>query len=291
VEATITATGEYGVVEALEPLLNWCVEEWKNAYEAAKQSDQGRMPGFHCEQLLPREWRLTKEGVLARQDLAGDDEARQRAMDFILRQGFFDGQLKVSPDLQTYQYGAVRGKGKLVNYKKVELAKGSEVNLGNWDTGADAFVKAFAQFFAQQLGSSAEGQPNQQSDQPTRREGRNADTEERLKQYLSKHASNYQNLVKRVLLGDEDSRRKFRSKFGPTAIARWIAKECGVEARESEINRIKAAIDKCPTYQQRIRPVFGGNAPADWQEADDAVATQISKTMRRQAGADKCTTR
>ena len=146
VEATITATGEYGFVEAMEPVLATMWAEWKDAYNAWRTGETRGAPLSITEHLQPDEWRLTDQGPLARADLDGDNP--HVALDFVLRRGFFDGQPKLilEPGCEPVsQRESVRGYGQLVTMRKVQAdaASPAAVNVGNWKEGADAFAAAF----------------------------------------------------------------------------------------------------------------------------------------------------
>ena len=146
VEATITATGEYGFVEAMEPVLATMWAEWKDAYNAWRTGETRGAPLSVTEHLKPDEWRLTDQGTLARADLDGDNP--HVALDFVLRRGFFDGQprLILEPGRERVsQREPVRGYGQLVTMRKVQAdaASAPAVNVGNWKEGADALAAAF----------------------------------------------------------------------------------------------------------------------------------------------------
>lgn len=146
VEATITATGEYGFVEAMEPVLASMWPDWKGAYNAWRTGETHGAPLGVTEHLKPDEWRLTDQGVLARADLDGDSP--HIALDFVLRRGFFDGRsrLILEPGRERVsQRESVRGYGQLVTMRKVQADAASPpaVNMGNWKEGADAFAAAF----------------------------------------------------------------------------------------------------------------------------------------------------
>lgn len=145
VEATITATGEYGFVEAIEPVLASMWGEWKDAYRAWRTGETRGAPLSVTEHLKPDEWRLTEQGALARADLDGGQA--ERALDFVLRRGFFDGTpcLILEPGRERIsQRESVRGYGRLVTMRKVQadtLAPPT-VNIGNWKEGADIVTAA-----------------------------------------------------------------------------------------------------------------------------------------------------
>lgn len=147
VEATITATGEYGFVEAVEPVLASMWDEWKDAYHAWRMGEVRNASFSITEHLKPDEWRLTDQGVLARADLDGGS-AEQFVLDFVLRRGFCDGKprLILEPGRERISQGeAVSGYGRLVTMRRVqaETTTAPAVNIGNWKEGADAFAGAF----------------------------------------------------------------------------------------------------------------------------------------------------
>ncbi len=107
-EATITFTGEYGGVEALESAAARIWDDWKDAYAAWTQGDTADSPATYCERLEPSEWRLTPEGVMARQDLDG---AEGRVFVFVLRRGIFDGRIRIA-DGQPFRREPVRGRAR-----------------------------------------------------------------------------------------------------------------------------------------------------------------------------------
>lgn len=186
VEATITATGEYGFVEAMEPVLASMWAEWKDAYNAWRTGETRGAPLSVTEHLKPDEWRLTDQGALARADLDGDSP--HVALDFVLRRGFFDGQPRLIPEpggTRVSQREAVRGKGHLVALRKVrtDSVPTASVNIGNWKEGADAFAAAF-QAVAKAEGNNGkpvESEPRdatpEQAPKRAKRRGRKPDTD------------------------------------------------------------------------------------------------------------------
>jgi hypothetical protein len=139
VEATFTATGEYGSVEALESLPAILWTEWEDAYRQWMSGEQSGTPPFHCERLKPEEWRLTDQGVIARNDLSSGQPAV--VFDFVLKRGYFQHRKPV------------QGNGRLVKYDKSKQTDPKAVNIANWNEGGEAFAKAFSQFFAMQAGN------------------------------------------------------------------------------------------------------------------------------------------
>ncbi|HOI54181.1 MAG TPA: hypothetical protein PLP01_02925 [Phycisphaerae bacterium] len=69
VEATVTATGEHGLVEGFEPVVKAAWQAWAGEYLRGKAGGPADQPTFHCEPLGPQEARLSKEGQQARADV------------------------------------------------------------------------------------------------------------------------------------------------------------------------------------------------------------------------------
>jgi len=88
-EATITCTGEYGGVEALQPLIASLWSDWQDAFREWKKGDAANMPPAHCGRLEPSEWRLTVRrdddgntyNRVQRFDVLGIDEPEKDAFD------------------------------------------------------------------------------------------------------------------------------------------------------------------------------------------------------------------
>lgn len=80
-EVTATATGEYGLVEAMEPVLRQAWELWAKYYRDHRKRPAEERARFFCEQTGPTSWRLTPEGMQAQQDLA--DGHTKRVLDFV----------------------------------------------------------------------------------------------------------------------------------------------------------------------------------------------------------------
>ena len=142
VECTFTATGEYGLVEALEKVCAAMSEEWEGAYVNWQQGETGHGSPFHAESLEPSEWRLTDQGAVARKSLA--DGEQDIVFDFVLKRGFFDGRPRLMPDGRISQRKPVRGAGALVRMEKVKIdaAVTGTVNIGNWGKDDATFADA-----------------------------------------------------------------------------------------------------------------------------------------------------
>lgn len=264
VEATFTATGEYGAVEALAPLVASVWEDWQAAYALWREGDAKDVPPFHCERIEPSEWRLTASGVLARKDLS---DGRERVVyDFVLRRW----PLTLRPP--------VRGHGRLVKFDKVKSeAVPSAVAVTNWQEGAAAIAEAFGKMYEALHANGkalpvatgqSNGKPNATSE--NRRDGRNLETERRLQRYLRDRDAQYQRLVEAIIKGDTSALRRFKDEFGPTAFARFVTGETGGD--HAEFKRNKTAVQHVQTYLDRIKPVLRGRPPKDWERGKDGDA-------------------
>jgi predicted DNA-binding protein (UPF0251 family) len=160
VEATITATGEYGAVEALEPLVEELWADWQSDYRKWSRGDRRETSPFHSERLSPSEWRLTDQGVLARKSLLDGEKAV--VYDFVLKRGFFDGQPRSLPDGRVFRREHVRGKGSLVKVTKLtegQTGAPGTVNIGNWGEGVSDFDKMLSSKFDALLSALKQVQP------------------------------------------------------------------------------------------------------------------------------------
>jgi len=81
VEATVTATGEYGIVEALEPVAKAAWQAWAGDYLKGKAGAPQDQPAFHCERVGPEQARLTQEGQQAKADV--DSGQTRMVLDFL----------------------------------------------------------------------------------------------------------------------------------------------------------------------------------------------------------------
>lgn len=83
IEATITATGEYGLVEALGPVAKIGWEVWAAEYLKRRARAEQDRPRLHCENTGPQHARLTDQGELALKDVkAGNAKV---VLDFVHR--------------------------------------------------------------------------------------------------------------------------------------------------------------------------------------------------------------
>jgi hypothetical protein len=134
----LTATGEAGFREAMDPFLAKAWSLWEERYRAWNASDARETPPFIVESLPPREWRLTEYGILARNDIDAGDTS---GLDFVLWRGFFDGRPRPTPDGRSVRREPVPGYGKLESLTERESGPELQrVNVANWGEGADALA-------------------------------------------------------------------------------------------------------------------------------------------------------
>jgi hypothetical protein len=146
VEATITCTGEGGLIQAVEYLLADMWSDWREAFEKRNAGDLKDAPMFHCQRIDKEQWRLTADGVQARRDLGAGQSSM--VFDFVLKRGFFNGQPRLLPNGRISQRLPVGGKGNLERIHRVRPdASPAGVNITNWPEGAQAFGAAFAELF------------------------------------------------------------------------------------------------------------------------------------------------
>ena len=81
VEVTATATGEYGLIEAMEPALRKAWNAWADFYREHREGPEEERTRFFCEKTGLEMWRLTGDGVKARHDVQSGNAAM--TLDFI----------------------------------------------------------------------------------------------------------------------------------------------------------------------------------------------------------------
>ena len=144
VEATITMTGEGGLAQAMGFVLTDIWSEWQEAFERHRSGDLKDQPFSHCERVGNEQWRLTAEGVLARNDLDAGNAAT--VYDFVLRRGFYSDQPRLMPGGHISQRLPVAGRWALERMRRVSGDAGpTVVAITNWEAGSQAFAAAFAE--------------------------------------------------------------------------------------------------------------------------------------------------
>ncbi len=261
VEATVTATGEYGLAEAMEPVLGAMWTDWKDALAAWRSGETCGAPATITEHLKPDEWRLTDQGLLARTDLDNGDA--QAALDFVLRRGFFDGnpRLILEPGApRISQREPVAGSGRLVTMRKVQ-ADGlppATVNVGNWTEAANAFEAVFQKIMKNG------GPPQANGNGHAVREDGQVETEvvhssaaptpswdERVAKYLAARQKHLDKMQDAYLAGDrEHGDTIYREHFTPTVIARALT---GDDDDRGSVCRTRAYRDGVQDYVVRRR--------------------------------------
>lgn len=222
VEATITFTGEYGGVEALEGMIARLWDDWRETWIAWKKSDTASAAATHCERLEPSEWRLTDQGVLARGDLAGGQSGS--VFDFVLRRGIFDGNLYLIGSTLVGG-GHVRGRGALEQFRKTQNGNAPTVNIGNFPELAVALEKVLERVFAKARPPAAEPRetnPSGRNDGKTTegyRSWRQDALDGEIARYREKHAAAYRDLLKAVKQGRPGAWEEAQRLFGRNAIA------------------------------------------------------------------------
>jgi hypothetical protein len=183
VEATITMTGEAGLAQAMEFVLKDLWNDWREAFE-----QRGDGPVSHCERIGNEQWRLTAEGVAARNDLDAGNAAT--VFDFVLRRGFFDGQPRLLPDGRISQRLPVPGRGVLERMRRVSGdASPANMAIANWEAGGQAFAAAFAELLkAKQAAEEPAPAPMAGNARPSqKRSTERGEAEAKLIAALTKH--------------------------------------------------------------------------------------------------------
>lgn len=153
VHATVTATGEHGMAEAMEAVAAGAWQHWQ---DTVKQRSENDPKPFHCEQVGADEWRLTAEGITAKADVENGNA--EMVLNFVLRRGFFDGKPRVMPDGRVSQRLPIRGSGKaerleFVTERQTEPV-GPVVAVNNWAEGAKAIADALAPLIGPMMAQS-----------------------------------------------------------------------------------------------------------------------------------------
>lgn len=147
-EIEFEATGEYGIVEATQTVVlqMWskCRDDFDNWIKT-----HGNAPTVQSE-LIHQSWRLTDQGVIAREDLKKAGFDRKYVFDYVLRQGV----ARTRP--------SCRGRGNLIKMTRLDGSdiKPTPVSITNWDEGAKQFAEEFFKLFGQAMGKPQTIQPD-----------------------------------------------------------------------------------------------------------------------------------
>lgn len=262
--AQATATGEGGGAAALDRLVAGLWHEWRESYEQWRQSETRDSVPFVCERIGKDEWRLTREGVLARGDLSNG--SADTVFEYVLKRGFFAGR---DPCI---------GSGRLLKFDKVPTdnltsSNGTPVQVVNCEELAKAVFRAFEHASQQQklcdTTSVESGVPHGPSS--------GLIIKEMLAEYIGQRKQHFYRLVDDAVSKKEGARKRLEDMFGPTAIARyWLrdwTKELQTKVEDAELrkqliakeeNRVTAAIKRQPLYKQQIEGPLKGRKPKDW---------------------------
>lgn len=267
VEATVTATGEYGFAEAMEPVLGAMWTDWKEAFAAWRSGETRGSPSTVTEHLKPDEWRLTDQGLLARTDLDNGDA--QVALDFVLRRGFFDGNPRLileSGAPRISQREPVAGCGRLVTMRKVQ-ADGlppATVNVGNWAEAANAFDAVLQKIMRNggpPLGNgngraeTEAGDDDETDDSPTAT-GATQSWDERVAEYLAAHQKDLDEMRDAYLVGNRElGNRIWGQYFTPTIISRALTKK----------NTHRGSVCRTNAYRHGVQRYHNGKR---WSDAN-----------------------
>ena len=259
VEATVTATGEYGFAEAMEPVLASMWTDWKDAFLAWRNGEARGAPSMVTEHLKPDEWRLTDQGALARVDLDGGNA--HIALDFVLHRGFFDGKPRSIAEAgrrRTSRREPVPGSGRLVSMRKVpaETASPTAVIVTNWDEAAAAFMMAYEKIAknggpARTNGDGRAKRDEDGADEPSVTTTTPPSWELRVADYLVAHQKHLDKMQDAYLAGDREHGDTIcHEHFTPTAIARAIT---GNDNDRGAVGRTSAYKDGVQKYRNGER--------------------------------------
>lgn len=112
--------------------------------------------------------------------------------------------------------------------------------------------------------------------QPGRAKVCRADVERELEQYLNSRIEDFKRLVQPVLAGEGQATEEFRGLFGPTAMARQLAR-----ILKAEEKAVKTAIQETRLYQEQIKPLFAKppQPPPGWEKG--SKVDDIVKSIRK----------
>jgi hypothetical protein len=185
-EVRFQATGEYGLVSAVEQVASVAYQIWRDAWSVWNEGEkEGRSP-FHVHMFKPQEWRLTDQGELARDEVSSADGEADIAdiadvVNYVLKRGIYgpgywhrrailnqppsaaeqriiERELAAGRTLDELPRPSVGGFGRVLETRTPDQpADSAEVNISNWKDGAESFLSVFEPFFEMMTkrGSSA----------------------------------------------------------------------------------------------------------------------------------------
>ena len=162
VEATCRTTGELGINEVGVKVEACAREIWRDEWDSRQKWGRDRTNPFHCERFGKEQWRLTTEGINARLDLG---DPKNCVLDFVLRRGIFDGQIRSGLHGRPIHRKTVRGRGIVEKIASVSLNRRvvrsgpAKVGISNWNEGAVSFVDAFKEMIASSPAKTDRSEP------------------------------------------------------------------------------------------------------------------------------------
>jgi len=284
IEFTIDATGEYGVVEALDPVVAEMWTKWGPAFEAWRASDAKDSTPFRFTRTGLDRWRLTEQGVLARGDLdiqAPSEGAAafvgsfQRTIEFVTRTGHQADRPNV------------RGEGRLVELKTHGANDDAKptpapVSLANPEELAAAFRDALIPGLVEALkGDAAAGEA---SSSPPADPGR-SDAGMPIEKVIEKAEAHV-----KAHRGAFPGRNKLAKIVGcsPASITKAVKRSAYLKARKAEHDAAKRGTSP---ERQSSQPVEELAYDRDWKAAeadrdaalDKLIAEQKAEQRREEA--------
>ncbi|HEY0984836.1 hypothetical protein [Schlesneria sp.] len=143
-DVEVVATGEFGFVQALQPVITQMWSASRDEYERWMK-EHGDFPTFPFE-LVVEFWRLTDQGVIAKQDLATGVHDRLYVFDYVLKRG---SCVDRPPD---------KGRGRLLKMTRTDGSTSEtsssdlpQVAVANWDAGCEVFAQRFSSMLAEAM--------------------------------------------------------------------------------------------------------------------------------------------
>lgn len=165
-EFQFQATGEAGYVAVMDQVCAIEYQTWADSWRAWKSGETGHVSPFRSEVIEPQEWRLTDQGVLARDRLDVDSD---EVTNYVLQCGFYGPGywflmrwakpsffMENVPLIQQLSeaYGMewtelprppVGGAGLLLTIRtSCAPSEPQSVNVANWGDGGDVLVEKFS---------------------------------------------------------------------------------------------------------------------------------------------------
>ncbi|MCA9286665.1 MAG: hypothetical protein KDA22_15685, partial [Phycisphaerales bacterium] len=277
-EFAIDATGEFGLVEALESAVSEMWTRWGPAFEAWRAGAAGGATPFRFSRSRPERWRLTEQGVLARRDLGAEPGEGAEAA------SAGDRKNPIEFATRTDRHAArpaVRGEGRLVAMAAADADGGAKpaptaVSLANPAELAAAFRDALVPGLAEALKAGAAA-----SAPPGRAPGQGMPIEEvvaRAESHVRAHGGAY------------PGRNRLAGIVGcsPASIGKAVARSPYLRARKAEHEARKRGSSR---ERQSSEPLKELAHDRDWKSAevdrdaaiDRLVAEQESERKREEA--------